>query len=301
MDIPYTDPFGALLINPAAFAGDYNRAPFGLRHDLHELDLFSMSSLSYLSGLYQDHIDDYFVAGSAPMPGSAFYSVPHNTQDPCKVLAALDQVPSRLLLKRPETYDTRFRSLLDRLFAQIVELQPGLARERIVRLESAVLITSAATTTPFHFDPEIAFFSQIAGDKTYHVYAPEALSEAELEDFYVRDVVNIGQVDLARRNPASEHVFSLRPGLGLHQPQNAPHWVETGHSRSISYSFVFETEASRAVGRTRSFNHALRRLGIRPSSPGAFPRRDALKAGTLALVRPVRRKLGRLVRHATGR
>ena len=292
---------GSLKIDTSIFAANYNKAPLGLGHNLHELDLFSMNSLTFLSKLYRGRQDDYFVAGSAPKPGAAFYSVPFNSQDPHQVLAALDEAPCRLLLKRPETYDPQFRSLLDRLFSQIVEHQPALARERIVRLESAVFITSAATTTPFHFDPEIAFFSQIAGEKTYHVFAPDVLTEAELENFYVRNVINIGQVDLDRRPPASEVVFKLRPGLGLHQPQNAPHWVETEASRSISYSFVFETEASRAIGRARSFNHALRRLGVHPSSPGAYPRRDALKAETLRLIRPVRRELGKLVHQTLGR
>ena len=164
-------------------------------------------------------------------------------------MESLDTAPCRLLLKRPENYDPHFRLLLDRLFAEVVALQPELASEKIVRLESAVFFTSAATTTPFHFDPEIAFFSQIVGEKIYHVFAPDVLTESELEDFYVRNVINIGQVDLDRRNPASEHVFRLSPGFGLHQPQNAPHWVETVRSRSISYSFVFETASSRARGR----------------------------------------------------
>src|SRR3978361_1066147 len=156
---------GLLQMDAPGFAANYNKAPVGLRHDLHELDLFSMSSLLSLSKRYQGKFDDYFVAGSAPSPGTKFYSVPHNSQEPYQVLEALDQTPCRLLLKRPETYDPRFRALIDQLFGQIVALQPGLARERIIRLESAVFITSAATTTPFHFDPEIAFFSQIAGEK----------------------------------------------------------------------------------------------------------------------------------------
>ena len=134
-------------------------------------------------------------------------------------------------MKRPEKHDPRFRDLLDALFRQIVDLRGGLGRERVVRLESSVLVSSAATTTPFHFDPEINFFAQVHGDKMYHVYSPSVVTEAELERFYIRGVVNIGQVKLQGRDRSREHVFALGPGKGFHQPQNAPHWVETCESQ----------------------------------------------------------------------
>jgi len=292
---------GRLLFDVDGFAEDFNRRPLHAEHNLHELDLFSADSLAFLSKRYSSHPDDYFVAGSAPTPGTPFYSVPHGAREPQDVLATLADQPSRLLLKRPENYDPRFRMLLDSLFEQIVSLQPTLRLESITRLESAIFISSAATTTPFHFDPEIAFFSQIEGEKIYHVYAPAVLSETELENFYVHNVVNIGQVDLANRDPAMEQVFKLRPGFGLHQPQNAPHWVETGGSRSVSYSFVFETKNSRATGRARSFNHTLRRLGLNPIAPGTHPRRDDIKAIAMKLALPARRRIGKLVRSTMGR
>src|SRR5262249_10177785 len=156
----------------------------------------------------------------------------------------------------------RFRELLDTLFRQVVDLRGGLRRERVVRLESGILISSAATTTPFHFDPEINFFSQIEGEKIYHAYAPSVLTEPELERFYIRGVVNIGQVQLNGRDPAREHVFTLGPGKGFHQPQNSPHWVETRESRSVSYAFVWESNATRARGRVRAFNYYLRKLRL---------------------------------------
>ncbi len=289
---------GRLMPDPIRFKADFDRLPVAMQHNLHELDMFSADSLEQLSRRYLGHPRDYFVAASAPTPGAEFYSVPHSMADPVETLATLGSHPARLLFKRPENHDPRFRSLLDTLFGQVVALQPQLARERIVRLESAVFITSAATTTPFHFDPEINFFAQIEGEKTYHVYGPQVLSECELEDFYARNVINIGQVDLASRDPAAEVIFRLRPGLGLHQPQNSPHWVETGAGRSVSYAFVFETESSRAVGRARAFNQKLRRVGVKPSPPGAAPGRDALKSESLKLIRPVRHALSSAIHRA---
>jgi hypothetical protein len=204
----------------------------------------------------------------------------------------------RVLLKRPENYDLRFRELIDQLFTQVADSLGGFGGNRIVRLEAGLLITSAATTTPFHFDPEIGFFSQIEGKKIYHLYPPSILGEEELERFYKLGRVAIAQIDLEGRDPAREHVFRLGPGKGLHQPQNAAHWVETRGVRSISYSFVFETEAGRARGRARAFNHFLRCLKLNPAPPGVNPAFDAIKSEAMRGVLPVRRRVADIVHRA---
>ncbi len=276
-------------IDREAFGRAYDREPFGFTHNLSELDLFEPDSLRGLAAKYTDHPRDHYVAAGAPTPDAKFYSVPYAGFTPAEALDQLDSRGCRVLMKRPEKFDPRFRDLLDKLFQQVIDLRGGLKGERVMRLESAVLISSAATTTPFHFDPEVNFFTQIEGEKIYHVYSPAALAELELETFYVRGVVNIGQVALQGRNPEHEHVFTLRPGKGMHQPQNAPHWVETGADRSVSYAFVFETDATRARSRVRAFNHYQRVLGLEPSAPGTYPSRDSFKAGVMRGVIPGRK------------
>jgi hypothetical protein len=220
--------------------------------------------------------------------------VPHGQCALEEALKRIDSAAVRVLLKRPENHDARFRHLLDSLFGQVIALRGGLQGERVVRLESAVFVTSARSITPCHFDPEIAFFAQIAGRKNYHVFAPASLSEAELESFYRRGIVSIGQVDLLTRNPKLESFYPLKPGDGHHQPQNSPHWVETAAERSISYSFVFETDASRARNRTRACNYFLRRAGINPAPPGARPAADVAKAAAMRVIFPIRRRLSNL-------
>jgi hypothetical protein len=284
-----------LEIEPGVFRESYNREPFGYTHNLSELDLFEPGSLRELAAKYADHPRDHYVAASAPSPGAEFYSVPYAGFTPLEALDRLDTRGCRVLMKRPEKFDPRFRGLLDRLFRQVMELRGGLGYERVLRLESAVLISSAATTTPFHFDPEVNFFAQIEGEKIYHVFSPSALTEAELESFYVRGVVNIGQVGLQGRNPKHEHIFTLGPGKGMHQPQNAPHWVETGESRSVSYAFVFETDATRARGRVRAFNHYQRKLWLTPTLPGTRPAFDGIKAGAMRALIPARKVVVKIV------
>jgi hypothetical protein len=297
--MPETASSPCLNIDPEELRRSIDREPFGFTHNLSGLDLFEMGSLRALSAKYR--CEDYYVAGGAPEPGSKFYSVAHNQCGPVEALERLGSESYRVLLKRPEKYDPRFRELLDTLFEQVIDMRGGLGEERVVRKESAILISSAATTTPFHFDPEINFFSQIEGEKIYHVYSPASLTEAELERFYIRGAVNIGQVDLASRDPSYEHVFALGPGKGLHQPQNAPHWVETRGSRSISFPFVFETNVTRARGRVRAFNFCLRKLGLNPAQPGAHPALEVVKAGTMDVVIPTGKKVRNTLLKALGR
>lgn len=272
---------GHLTFDHDKFRQCFDSEPFGFSHNLSSLDLFKFDSLLTLGEKFSGSPRDYFIAGSAPSPGTKFYAVPNGGYKPRQAIENLERGSHRVLLKRPEDHDPQFRDLLHTLFRQVVELRGGLGNERVERLESAVLISSSSTTTPIHFDPEVGFFSQIEGEKFYHVYPPACTSETELERFYVRGRVDIGNVDISKLDPAREHVFNLGPGKGFHQPQNAPHWVRTGKSRSVSYTFVFQTNASRTQGRIRAFNYCLRRLGIDPSRPGAHPGLDAAKASAM--------------------
>jgi hypothetical protein len=282
-----------LLVDAVRFRADFDRNPFGFTHRLSDLELFQPDSIRDLAAAYAPHPREYFVAASAPSAGTAFDAVPHSQCGPVEALDRLAVTPTRLLLKRPENRDPRFRQLLDTFFAQVLELRGGLQGERVVRLESAIFVTSAAATTPLHFDPEIAFFTQIEGEKIYHVYPPASLSDPVIEDFYRHGRVSIAQIDLAACDPAREQVYVLGPGKGLHQPQNSPHWVETRATRSVSYSIVFETDASRARGRVRAFNHYLRKIGVRPAAPGTNQTVDFLKSRVMRIATPVRNRVRR--------
>ncbi len=281
-----------LNIDREVFRENFGRAPFSFSHTLHLNPAFGHDALVELAGSYKSHPQDYYIAASAASAGTAFTSVVSPELPLDEALQVLDSSALRILLKRPETHDLRFRHLLEELFEEIRGLYGK--RIEIKRLESAIFITSAASITPFHFDPETAFFSQIAGDKTYHVYSPAVLSDLELEQFYMRGIVSIGQVSMEGRNKSNESVFRLRPGVGFYQPQNAPHWVENRFARSISYSLVYETAASRSIGNTRAFNHFLRKSRIEPDQIGAHPTIDTLKALAIRPLIRARNKYNRL-------
>lgn len=285
-----------LQIEPQTLLESYDRRPFGFTHRLHELPLFKQESLYALATKYSDAVAHYYVSAGAPTPGTKFYSGSSVSYRPHEALERLEGSGLRILLKRMELFDTDHADLLHQLFAQVVEMLGGLGGARVTRLESAIFVSAASTITPFHYDPEVNFFSQIEGPKTYHVYAPAAVSEAELESFYARGALDIAQVDLDSRDRRFEHTFTLGPGKGLHQPQNAPHWVETAMSRSVSYVFVFETTATRATGRVRAFNHYMRTVGLRPALPGLRPGTDAVKSAAMHVMLPARRRMARVFR-----
>ncbi|HTV72436.1 MAG TPA: hypothetical protein VME66_01865 [Candidatus Acidoferrales bacterium] len=286
---------GAALFGiPEDYRALFDRVSFGFDHNLGDLDLLHFDTLCELAQTYDR---DYFVAGGAPVPAAQFYSVRHGVHTPYEALQRLEYEDQRVTLKSPEQYDERYRALLHTLFEQIVRMHGGLRGARVVRLVSTILISSAATITPFHFDPETTFFFQIEGEKSYHLYRPTVLLEPELEDFYSKGIVNIGQVALEGRDPAQESVFHLAAGKGMHQPQNSPHWVKTEGTRSISYTISFETDVSRALGRTRAYNYYQRRLGLHPAAPGVHPRWDAAKARVMQGAIPVRKGIGQLVRN----
>jgi Cupin superfamily protein len=290
-------PAARLDLDDSVFAENYDRVPFGFSHSLQSLALFEEQTLRSLCGTYATHPEDYFVACSAPTAETVFYSVPKTPLKPHEAFERLTAGSYKILLKRLERHHDGFCDLLNTLFAQVKEqLRRNQFCDEVVRLESSIFISAPQATTPFHFDPEVNFFSQIEGEKIYHLYEPSVLGEDELEPFYVRATTDIGQVDLARRHANAEHVFRLRPGTGLHQPQDSPHWVETVGSRSISYTFVYETRESRKRARVRSFNAYLRRLHVDPSRPGESPVRDAMKAAAMAAAMPVRRQIGKTVR-----
>jgi hypothetical protein len=286
----------SLEIDAASYQASYNKKPFGFMHNLHQLEIFQFDSILDLLDRYSGASNDYYVAGSAAAAGSAFFDAPRIKLTPKEAVGQLDERPTRILLKRLENHDAQFRELTELLIKQLRGIPGGLGAQPILRMQSSLFITSAASTTPLHFDPEVGFFTQIEGGKTYHVYTPDDVSEEELESFYVKGKVSIGQLDMAQRDPAKETVYNLEAGHGFHQPQNAPHWVETCGSRSISYSLVFETSADRALGRTRAFNYYERKLGISPTPPGQSSQLDGVKAEAILPDRLARKVIDR-IRH----
>src|SRR5262249_40694333 len=133
--IPTVDPrsprargAASLDIEPGCLAAGFDREPFAFAHNLHTLELFRFDSLLELAQRFAAAPRDYFVAAAAPSAASQFEAVPHGQCTAVEALRRIDSAAVRVLLKRPENHDVRFRQLLDSLFAQVIALRGGLGR-----------------------------------------------------------------------------------------------------------------------------------------------------------------------------
>ena len=77
-------------------------------------------------------------------------------------------------------------------------------------------------------------------------------------------------------------VFDLVPGMGGYMPSTTGHMVENGPEPSITISFTYYTDSTRANELLYRGNARLRRLGLRPQPIGASPTRDRIKHAVLA-------------------
>jgi len=139
---PLTSRDAHLEIDPASYSALYNNTPFGFQHNLHKLDLFQFEAICDLAGLYTSASpNDYFVTGTSPKADAAFFDTEQIVLKPVEAIRKLDEKPTRILLKRPENYDARFRTLMNNLLQQLRELPGGLCNQPIRRIQSSIFIT----------------------------------------------------------------------------------------------------------------------------------------------------------------
>lgn len=171
--------------------------------------------------------------------------------------------------------DAAYRQLLDECLDEIQALSEPL--EPGMRSRAAfIFVSSPRAVTPYHIDPECNFLLQLRGRKTINILDGanrELLSEQELERF-ISTSENISFKEERQRQAA---VFELVPGLGLHFPVTAPHWVRNGDEVSISFSITFSTAATERRAIIHSANYRLRQMGISPAPYGSSTVRDAVK------------------------
>ena len=71
-----------------------------------------------------------------------------------------------------------------------------------------------------------------------------------------------------------------------------PHWVKNGPEPSISFSITWKSRWVYEEADVRGMNHLLRKWGIDPASPAAFPKPNRAKAYAYRAIRRARMGLG---------
>jgi len=191
---------------------------------------------------------------------------------------------SYIMVRSPETHPS-FEPLYRELKAEVSTLigrrgVGGEARDAMLYL----FIASPGSVTPFHIDRYSTFLMQFQGSKSVSVFPQwddRVVPAAVREGF----VAHSGQRAVWR--PDVEPLgtaFAFSPGDALHIPFVAGHHVRNGPDEvSISMSFIFNTDETRAQIRAMVFNHKVRarlaRFGLSPHAVGDAPWRDAVKSG----------------------
>ncbi|WP_309621581.1 cupin-like domain-containing protein [Novosphingobium sp.] len=270
----------------AAFAAAYPASPAKLLHRLTEHPLLTIDALAELAqALPAGEIE--YNPGALPI-GIAPDDVPKAQMGVVETIRTIGNSGSWVALKRVEQVPA-YRDLLHALLGElrdVVEPRTG----AMLLLEGYIFVSSPGSVTPFHFDPEHNILLQVMGEKTVTVFPveDEDLLGAEAHELFHRGEHH-RNLPWRDEFAAKGQAIPIGPGEAIHIPVKAPHWVQNGDQPSISLSVTWRSEWSYAEADARAFNHVLRRIGLRPASPGPFPAQNRAKALAWRALRRLRR------------
>ena len=78
-------------------------------------------------------------------------------------------------------------------------------------------------------------------------------------------------------------MYHLTPGVAVHHPPLAPHWVRNGDNVSVSVSIGFCTRTLDRRAKVYQFNSFMRRAGLVSARPSQSDFRDRWKAAGLEM------------------
>lgn len=274
-----------LAASPTEFQQSFNRMPFTLRHSLAASHLFELPRLTQLAQrMLQRGDTKNFVALGGQSAADTRFSAMAPQERLAGAVSGLAGNSSWLKLSSADAVDSEYAGLL----AQILEELEGLAaiplRRQITWSGLTVFLASPHIVTPYHIDHESNFLFQLQGEKDLSLFDQDdrdILSEPEIEDFYA------GNYQAARYREhiqARAKVYRLVPGLAVHHPPLAPHWVRNGNNVSVSVSIGFCLGNLDRRARVYQINRYLRRLRLQPRPPGQSRLADAWKIATIGLI-----------------
>ena len=277
-----------LHMDAQLFRECFDRKPFLIGHHLVGHPLFELSRLIRLSQTLPEASVEYN-AGDIPINLDP-QRTPRNGLNAEETIRRIVECKSWLVLKYVE-HDPEYRELLHQCLAEVA-LHSEPIRPGMCLAQGFIFITSPASVTPYHLDPEHNFLLQIRGSKRIRLFDSRdrsIVSEEELERHYGGAHRNlIYQDDLETKG----WTFDLTPGFGLHFPATAPHYVKNGSEVSISFSITFRTPDIERRSEVHNFNAFLRRTGLRPAPAGMHPWRDSAKSFNVRVGRKLHRLLG---------
>lgn len=265
-----------LEFDQAQFREAFAKAPFEIRHRLHEHPLFSMDAVAELANQMPSHYTGR-IAAELPVAWGEPDRIPRGVDaQPGEVIRQISANASRVMLweveQMPE-YGQLIDAVVDELQACVQDIWGHLGH-RMVR----AFVSSPGSVTPAHFDNDQNLIVQLQGTKTLTVgeYASPSDHREAVERWW--DTLCSMNLDTL---PPEQVSFELQPGMGVYVPPVAPHWTHTGDAPSVTLSMFFHTRASARNEAVQALNARLRRLGRSPRPPGESELIDRGKAALM--------------------
>lgn len=277
-----------IITDSKAARENFNRHSFAVSHRLSTHPLFQLPNLLQLAERTANSRPDdlYFDMGEV-RPGQRWDQIPEARFSAIEAMQQLESSDAWFIFRHTQR-DPEYKQLFDRGLSEIKEIAGDDVDSLIRQQDIIIFVTSPRRVTPYHMDRECNFLLQISGTKTVYVFDREdrdILPEQEIERFWAVD----NNAPVFRPQFQDRAVsYKMMPGTGVHIPVNFPHWVQNDDNISVSLSVNFQFLDSTRANLYRS-NYYLRKLGMRPSTPGLHRTRDAAKSFAMSCALAARR------------
>lgn len=269
-------------------AADYDRRPFLLRHRLAAEPRFEFDRIAALCRRRPDLV--LYRRGRVPVTEDFARSFDNHGAG-CsldELLTGLRERSGYLMVSNAER-DDEYRGVMEEILGEIA-LATEARDPGITWYSTYIFLSAEASLTPYHMDRELNFLLQIRGEKCVQLWDradPEVMTAAQKDELlaYASEQRPPFRESFAHKAQR----FVLRPGLGLHHPFIAPHVVETTSDLSISLAFTWRTRRTDRWTAAHTWNHRMRRLGLRPLAAGEHPLLDRAKSAAMNVLRQVKK------------
>ena len=256
-----------------------NRASFIFSHNLGGHPLFELSRIAKLAEttLIKGNPSHFTYFYNAGISAGSQYREMRPKKKVAEAIAHIKESSSWLKLTSIHEVDHDYQLIIDQFIDELEDAVGISLRQEITWISPTLFVASPHTVTPYHIDHECNFLLQVYGNKEVNLfdsYDRSVLTEQEIERYHIGDGEAVKYLEV---NQPKANVYQLTPGLGVHHPIYAPHWVKNGSDVSVALSIGFCTKSSDLQARIYQTNHYLRKLKLQPTPPGKSQLKDKLK------------------------
>ncbi len=280
--------------NPADWKNAFPAKPFATSHSLADHPLLQLPRLVELARAMPGDRIEY--NGNKAVHGLAPEKQPVVDLTPAEIVERIEAAGAWMVLKRVES-EPSYKALLEEVLLGVAQQNgfSSLKEAGLTDIEGYIFISSANSTTPFHFDAEENLFVQIKGHKFFHIFNNDDRTLVSDEELEINPAKH-RNIKYDAKFEERAQVFEMNGGDGMFTPHLWPHWVRTGESYSISMAITWKSAPVIRMNKLLAANGLMRNLGLPQSAPGRKPMWDntkvALYSAFRATIEPLRRSEG---------